>query len=1582
MAVPRPKGWNGAWPPKGGPYKGAHPGLTGSKPDPAVKHPHPVKPPKGAPSGYFTPTTPAAAASQGAPQVKTPHSPKSVKIPSVKVSGPKLLHTDPLDIITDSKKRQALISVTKQADQHERDKEARTYRNKVAMPKIAEKHLIVKPNGKLKMHTVVQPTRQLGPKEVHHIRRQAEDRTLHWAANQGVSDQEVLNERYKHEQAKGTKRYIKQHVDHEEVQRPLIKTSPEALQRDLDKLAARVQGVREGKAPKAARQARHVIQAEHIAAGGALPDQYEYAPGYDEKYLRRKGTRHVITQGPIARGYALREGREAADHTIGETVGALAHTTVENTFGKITPSYSRDGVSFQYTPPSAENMAITAATFIPIAGWAGRAAMLARLGRAGEIAAKALPAASKLEMRAVPGLGKVATEAPTFSGEVRAAAQLQKALGKVEGAKAAWKGVPSAIRSLGTATGRHAVGVNTFARLARHPALAGLAVFSTLPHQGSGYDPRIAAFAEGLAQAMNGDNYAETLKTTARVLPSLFTAPAAIAISAGETGLTREIDPLAHETASQAGFMVEMAKDLFSGDAKRVQETIQTQVGLVPLMPLPAMIRAGKRGVLDRGRTRIAERVDRGRVEDRKGLHAQEVAAAGETYIEPKRLPDRLPRTDKAGVPLTREVREKLPKPKRGPFPPEYERRAGQSRRADERAGGRRAGDRAVAAHRGEMSDVDMAYTQGKGFDMNRARTNEASFKAQKEIYKNRGTESIPQNYIFPKLLGKRIEAKKSRKLAAEAAARGSIKGEVWQHAEIQNIVKAASGSPMAERVGVTQYGNALFTASSRGIESVREAKAQRADLQDYEGTVPQGASTARMGLNTLIAHGEELFNDPTFVGALDEIYAASKRTQDVVRGHDRETRGQYLRANPTVRRLEREAGLPETLLPEEMIPDRTNELTPPSVRTREQAFDHIGVLKRQETRLRLLVKELEKDGDTAGAKYAAKQADRVALSQRRLKRSLKGLYNPKSGASLSATKSEPWTGPMEAKFVELSKERHARFKMGTPAPYLKSMMPTEIPTRGVSMVTNAKLPKISEGILASTGIESMRFEDQLASSFAEVAMRYSSNEAIFSALTTFNRPINGKAWLSYAEWRRAEQAHQVPHGIVGVPAQVMTALARTDISHEAFVSLAKDILAKKDPEELERSMTAAVESLPDNAVKTDLLKIMASKKGKKLAPTDIEGFEEIARQMTFGKGGAADHAIRVLSKISSVPGRLILNSPGWVLSQVLAAGIPVAAALGGDLARAPQGLKTALHDIHQMTPEEYGAVASISGAGLNAGFLTGMSGRESLRFASDPFNKVEMLNRSKPGQKAWQLTKDLGRGELAFKANRAYESKLRLIGAAATLDSTIREWAVGVNGVRDTIAKAEESMKNMNASERLVFISKHPTLGPRFQRHMNQTLGNWTSFSSRERVAAPFLLFYPWLRYSIQWALFHFPINHPVTATIFGFLAQQNARELEKIAGGPLSSFREYAYPAVGGHVYPVGTRISPTMGAFGEVLGADNRGVAAMSAVNPVFQLPVSTIYDRDVFGAPLRGDSLPTKLGNQLWRMSPGLDRKSVV
>jgi hypothetical protein len=91
------------------------------------------------------------------------------------------------------------------------------------------------------------------------------------------------------------------------------------------------------------------------------------------------------------------------------------------------------------------------------------------------------------------------------------------------------------------------------------------------------------------------------------------------------------------------------------------------------------------------------------------------------------------------------------------------------------------------------------------------------------------------------------------------------------------------------------------------------------------------------------------------------------------------------------------------------------------------------------------------------------------------------------------------------------------------------------------------------------------------------------------------------------------------------------------------------------------------------------------------------------------------------------------------------------------------------------------------------------------------------------------------------------------------------------------------------------------------------------------------------------------------VKATILAFLAQQNAEELEKLAGGPVN-FWEYAIPvytAANGEngVVPSGGRIAPGMNAITQSIGQGKvEGLA--SALNPGIGIALAGISGVDSF------------------------------
>lgn len=245
----------------------------------------------------------------------------------------------------------------------------------------------------------------------------------------------------------------------------------------------------------------------------------------------------------------------------------------------------------------------------------------------------------------------------------------------------------------------------------------------------------------------------------------------------------------------------------------------------------------------------------------------------------------------------------------------------------------------------------------------------------------------------------------------------------------------------------------------------------------------------------------------------------------------------------------------------------------------------------------------------------------------------------------------------------------------------------------------------------------------------------------------------------------------------------------------------------------------------------------------------------------------------------------------------------------------------------------------------------------------------AKALTRGKPARTALSFAKL----EVLGKANAKFEGELRQVVYAMKADKQFRAWHKGVTGMFDMQAELSQRFRHQPREKLWDWLEKDPE-GKRwkakFEDHMDSSMGNWTAFTRYERAFAPLAIFYGFLRYSLRWAAWAFPRDHPIMATAAYMLAQANANQIDKLTGEGLheeglqktnapakpANPLAYALPVYEGtggkqSVLPGGSRISPGQSSVTQALSSGNP-VAILSSANPAISAAITGLTGVEAF------------------------------
>lgn len=162
--------------------------------------------------------------------------------------------------------------------------------------------------------------------------------------------------------------------------------------------------------------------------------------------------------------------------------------------------------------------------------------------------------------------------------------------------------------------------------------------------------------------------------------------------------------------------------------------------------------------------------------------------------------------------------------------------------------------------------------------------------------------------------------------------------------------------------------------------------------------------------------------------------------------------------------------------------------------------------------------------------------------------------------------------------------------------------------------------------------------------------------------------------------------------------------------------------------------------------------------------------------------------------------------------------------------------------------------------------------------------------------------------------------------------NSRARNWARGIGETWTAIDDISHKMKGLTPEEQLTFLRSPAgeAATEAFQTSVDRAMGNWTAMSPAERTASHVLIFYPFLRFSLDWALRTYPADHPVRYTIATQMGQWNAEQLETFLTKKPGFFTDWLQSPVygGGEGHPTGfvsfSRVAPGSNALVEALGS----------------------------------------------------------
>jgi hypothetical protein len=324
------------------------------------------------------------------------------------------------------------------------------------------------------------------------------------------------------------------------------------------------------------------------------------------------------------------------------------------------------------------------------------------------------------------------------------------------------------------------------------------------------------------------------------------------------------------------------------------------------------------------------------------------------------------------------------------------------------------------------------------------------------------------------------------------------------------------------------------------------------------------------------------------------------------------------------------------------------------------------------------------------------------------------------------------------------------------------------------------------------------------------------------------------------------------------------------------------------------------------------------------------------------------------MGQFAKVSNRLILGTnPAWAVAQTLAEGVPLL--ISHPSLANPAKLAVLYRDTKRYGDRHPELRATAGVSPLNAAALR-QPHEELESYTPEVWSKgAEAMTRGKTARGALSFAKLRALGEFDVRRQNAYRKAMY----AAEADRKFRSWYSGLTGMFDGAAAVSKKFRGKPREELWDWLNT-TKVGRRWKEkledHVDAVQGNWTAFTRYERALAPFAIFYPFIRYSLRWATWAFPKEHPLRATVITMLGQANANQLEALVGqkayeeglaetdDPLSLSNPlgYAYPLYRNEddepaVLPGGSRISPGQSSITSAIQTGNPA-AILSSLQPI--------------------------------------------
>jgi len=428
--------------------------------------------------------------------------------------------------------------------------------------------------------------------------------------------------------------------------------------------------------------------------------------------------------------------------------------------------------------------------------------------------------------------------------------------------------------------------------------------------------------------------------------------------------------------------------------------------------------------------------------------------------------------------------------------------------------------------------------------------------------------------------------------------------------------------------------------------------------------------------------------------------------------------------------------------------------------------------------------------------------------------------------------------------------------------------------------------------------------------------------------------------YATAAEWERAYQKGSVPAGTVLVHSQFVQGAFRGNI-------------ARGDSRSID-GPSGGVGGVPIAEVGAKI-RGRAADKGHKYVAVNGKAWDEFMFQMGAPRGLANRAAART-NRIASTA--ILGYNPSWAAAQVLAEGLPALASIGLSPGAWQQVLQAG-RAYKQESPQVKAQIDAVSGqaGGTLRAFGNARGAGNTPDYSLAPAFVKRSTNKMLPwrrpngadmddvvagfSQKALRQLKDAAKGRSLNEFVLWLGGKYRRGVMNAEIYRRQQKGITSLARATLMMRRIDKNIKAMSPAEAQRYFTKNPDQAARIADYMEDVMGNWTALSKTEGAIAPYVAFYPYLRYSIRWTFYGFPSRHPIKAQMLYWLAQQNSNELEEMVGGKVGDWLDYAFPVVtadGQKERMKGAaRFQPALSVLVEALGTD-KPERLVGGINPI--------------------------------------------